>query len=268
MIVTGNTTEGDLYLPLMKKNIAYTAIFALGLAACTTPEVKIDNALHEESQSSIVSSTISADWVTVNDEQFGLGFSYPSAWGQWSLTQIPSQPNTDALAEMSFSELDRTIQYPHTGNADVNVTMRRYDENQYRYEEVCDGSINFCETTRQQDLLQEKEDFIKKSAQTIGGAPATVQDFYDVPSGYVAREVQFYTRTHRVHFIAIYDIGDFLIAHGPHDSSLYDTAKRLLGSELSDPINRLSKMYPTELQEMTRFYQDVDRLLESIRVLE
>ncbi len=252
----------------MKKHLVIATCIALLLSGCSSLNTGRDDGSFEVSQSSVVSSVASAGWVTVNDKQFGLSFSHPSVWGQWSVRQIPSQPHTDALAEMSFFKLDSTIQYPHTGNADINVTLRKYDEDEYRYEEVCVSTVDLCDSMKQQDLLEEKETFIKQATQKIGGVPATIRDFYDVPSGYVARDVQLYTPTHRVHFSAIYDIGDFLITKGPDDASLYDTAKRLLGSELSDPINRLSTMYPEELQGMSTFYHDVDQLLESLRVRE
>ena len=255
----------------MRKNLAVSIIFVLLLTACSS-QMGSTNDTHSSSasQSSDLPSEASVDWITVSDEQFGLSFSHPPAWGKWSITQIPSQPNTHALAEMSFTELDRTIQYPQVGNADINVTLRRYDNGTYRYEEVCDNerSVNWCDTMKRQDLLEEKSAFVTNAKQNIGGVPATIRDFYDVPSGYLAREVQLYTPTHRAHFSAIYDIGDFLSKQGPSDASLYDTAKKILGPELSDPINRLSTMYPEELREMTKFYQDIDRVLESMKVRE
>jgi hypothetical protein len=253
----------------MKKYLTMSITFVLFLTGCSSPS-KNNNDTHasDAPQSSTISETFDHK-VTVNDAEFNLSFLHPQTWGQWMLTQMPSQPNTDALAEMSFSELDRTIQYPQTGRTDINITFRRYDEAKYRYEEVCDErSIDLCDTMKQQDLLAEKDAFMKNATQIIGGTSAVIRDFYDVPSGYLARQAQFYTPSHRVHFSAIYDIGDFLFKQSPTDASLFDTAKRILGTELSDPINRLSTMYPEDLEDMTRFYQDIDKLLKSLKVVQ
>lgn len=210
-----------------------------------------------------------AHWNKVQDDVLNVGFFNPVAWGTWSLTETPAyQEGDEAITEMSFSTLDSLARYPEGEEANVNVVFRRYDDGEYRYEQVCDDerSVDLCDVMKPQDMLEEKEAFIANATHTIGGEPATLRDFYDVPSGYMVREAKFYTTTHRVRFTAIYDVGDILTAHESYNSevSLFDIAKEILGEKLADPINRFIELYPNETQEMRRFYDDVDRVLESV----
>lgn len=233
-------------------------IMLFELTACETE--------NNESSFEETSSSVAIRQHTTNKTDFGLIFDHPASWGIWGITDMPSQPQTEALTEMSFSELGKAIRAPQTGNADVTMVFRKYDEGAFRFEEVCDfeRSVDLCDVTKQQDLLEEKEAFIKGATHTIGGVPATVRDFYDPSSGYVAREARFYTPTHRVRTAMIYDIGDFLLKHGPDDPSLFDTAQRILGPEVADPIGRLGTMFPKELHGMTAFYAEADAFLQSI----
>lgn len=220
------------------------------MTACSIPKIAAD----------------SAEWISVDNERFHLNFSYPSSWGQW----FSNESSTDAIVSNSFTELDRTIRVPYEGSGhDVNISFQRYD-GLYRYKEVCTGTggLEDCSTTNVMDLLVEKNEFMQKTTKTVNGIPIIIKDYYDAESGFLARDVQFYTPTHKVHIDASYDIGDFLSIHGPGYRSLYDIAQQILGSDLSNPINRLSGMYPEELQEMTEFYQNVDLFLKSIKIPE
>ncbi len=251
----------------MKRSVSDVGIFVIisfasSLVGCATQEITLPNSPADEA------SSIAADWPIVNDPKFGLSFSHPSSWGTWSLSKANSQENTDAANEMSFTILDSLVHQSQTnGKEDVNVILRRYDKDKYRYEEVCDSIQDLCDKMKKQDLLEEKNIFLKKADQTIGGSPATIQDTYDAPSGHVIREVKLYTSTQRVHLTAIYDIGYFLQIRQKHqDRDLLSVAVKILGEELGDPIHRLSKMYPEELKEMIKFYHDVDLFLGSIKV--
>lgn len=203
---------------------------------------------------------------SVYDAQFGLGFSYPSEWGEWTEPLSFSQSGALGVSERTFSILDANMRFPKEDNATVDATFRTYDDAAYRYEEVCDSIIDLCDRTRQQDLLEEKADFEKNATQTIGGVPAVITEGYDVPSGYLYRDVRFYTPTHRVRLSAIYDIGAFLVAQQPSQESLVETARRILGDDLNDPINRLQTMYPNDMKDMGAFFNDVDGFLKSITV--
>ncbi len=209
---------------------------------------------------------------TVTDEIFGFTLKYPSSWGEWSAPTIPSVRNDPAKSERVFSVLDEEAMYPKGRNPNITFALRRYDEGEYRYEEVCDNekSVDLCDVMKRQDLLEEKAKFMEQAAKRIDGTPATIEEYYDPSGASLIREVHFYTPDYRVWMYAIYILDDFLVSKDTRNDPnrfLYDVATEILGNDMSDPIGRLSKMYPEELREMTAFYNDVDRTLQSIEII-
>jgi|GEM_PF-4086779 len=199
---------------------------------------------------------------TVNDSTLGLEFSHPIAWGEWREAS-PTLPDKEVTQERTFSS------FGGAEPREVRIIFRRYDTDAYRYEEVCDEeqSVDLCDVTKIQDLLEEKSAFESSATNRIGDVPATMRDWYDVSSGYVIREARFYTPTHRVQILAMYSILDYLISQQQEgESDLYSTMRRMHGEDLDDPILKLLASDPDAFVELKKFFADVDRFLGSITI--
>lgn len=240
-------------LLISMKNILILIPFVLGFTACTPAEQSPD----------------AENWVTVNNNELGIRFSQPKEWGEWQMAQQPTHEASDTTVEMSFTALQASLRSQDIQSKDVRFIFRRYDSDVYRYEEVCDTekSIDLCDVTKQKDLLEEKNQFEASATQEIGGVPATIGDRYDAPSAFVMREVRLYTPSYRVDVIAMFDIGDFLLERRQDpDMSLRSVAQNVLGEELQDPIVQLQNKNTYSYKELSDFYADVDRFIESISV--
>lgn len=189
-------------------------------------------------------------------------FTYPANWGQWSVGTWHEDPTSSNTKDLSFSGFE---------NSDHNIiiTLRRYDDGVNRYEKICE--IYEEESCRNVDILKEKQDFIKNAKQSIAGVPAIIRDYFYNPSGALVREIKFYTPAYRVNIIAAYPPYSFFDARGARDSSnsksSTEIVQGLLGPETDDPIQRLSALYPQELQDMINFYKDFDQFVASIKIV-
>ena len=237
------------YITLSHRVRSYTFASALLLLVGCAPSA-IDTPTPEDKKTT-----------TVEDTSFHISFVHPSSWGDWIVSPNPTMPDSEAIAEKTFSK--------HGGTNDSNVyfIFRRYDTNDFRYEEVCDTerSVDLCDATMQQDILEQKEQFNKDATQQIGGMPASIKEWYDVPSGYVMRKVQFYTETHRVQMYASYNIIPYLMLRQNEDEDLQTTAKRVFGKDLDSIMNGVEKRKEnTTLQSATDFFKNVDVMTKSI----
>lgn len=199
---------------------------------------------------------------TVEDTSLYISFVHPSSWGNWIVSPNPTTPNSEATKEKTFSK--------HGGTSDGNVhfVFRRYNTDEFRFEEVCDNenSVDLCDVTMQQDILEQKEQFNKDATEQVGGVPATIREWYDIPSGYVIREVQFYSETHRVQMYASYNIIPFLtLKQNEDEPDLLTTAKRVFGKDINSIMNGIEKRKEDmTLEKASAFFKNVDETIASI----
>lgn len=203
--------------------------------------------------------------ITLKDDTYNLTFTYPAAWGTWKEPNTLTLESVEEVTEKTFSELEKS------DAENIHFVFRRYNSSEYRFEEVCDTerSIDLCDVTKLEDITEQKQQFNKTATVLVAGLPATIITRYDAPSGFIMREVTFYTPTHRVQIYGSYSVLEFLVSQQlTTESDLLTTAKRVFGDNLQNMTEELQKHTSyAEPKLAVEFFSDMVTFVDSIEII-
>jgi hypothetical protein len=199
-----------------------------------------------------------------------VSFTHPAEWGELTFDTLSGI--TDPLEEEFFF----TGFYGTDGigkNSQVDIQVHPYDEHEKRYEKICgpDPAGLSCDNIILSDMYEQKAELEEKATMTIAGFPTVYEEWYEVPSGSVARSYEFFTPEQRVRIYAFYSVSPFYDAEywerieTEERLSTLDLIREDLGENVEEPYKNLVRIFPQESKQMQEFFAEVDAMIASIQ---